>query len=68
MRQPRFSDPLLAPYQEMLQYGRRVPPRKDWLQIVQIYFDGIQHILLKDMTPQVAMDRAAADIQALLDR
>jgi multiple sugar transport system substrate-binding protein len=68
MSQPRFSDPLLAPYKEMLQYGRRVPARKDWLQIVQIYFNGVQQILLRDMTPQAAMDRAAADIQALLDR
>ena len=68
MALPRFSEPLLVPFREMLQYGRRVPPRKDWLQIVQIYFDGVQHILLKDLTPQAAMDRAAADIQALLNR
>jgi multiple sugar transport system substrate-binding protein len=68
MSQPRFADPLLAPFRRMLPYGRRLPPRRDWLQIVQIYFDGVQQILLGDRAPQQAMDVAAAEIQALLDR
>jgi ABC-type glycerol-3-phosphate transport system substrate-binding protein len=52
----------------MLPYGRRVPPRPDWVQIVQIYFDHLQRVLLGDAAPQAAMDDAAAEIQALLDR
>jgi ABC-type glycerol-3-phosphate transport system substrate-binding protein len=65
---PRFADPILRPFREMLPYGRRVPPRPDWLQIVQIYFTHVQRVLLGDVTPQTAMDEAAAEMQALLDR
>ena len=66
MNQPRFADPLLQPFRQMLSYGRRVPPRADWLQIIQIYFDHVQRVLLQDASPQAAMDQAAADIQALI--
>jgi multiple sugar transport system substrate-binding protein len=66
MALPRFADPLLEPFKRMLPYGRRVPARRDWLQIVQIVFDQIQRILLRDAEPQAAMDQAAADIQALV--
>ena len=38
------------------------------MQISQAYFDGIQRILLGDEDPQTAMDGAAEEIQALLDR
>ena len=33
---------------EMLPYGRPVPVHKNWVQITQAYFDGIQRILLGD--------------------
>jgi multiple sugar transport system substrate-binding protein len=68
MALPRFSDPILASFRQMLLYGRKVPPRPDWVQIVQIYFDHLQRVLLGDAAPQAAMDDAAAEIQALLDR
>jgi multiple sugar transport system substrate-binding protein len=68
MRLPRFSDPILVPFREMLPHGRRVPPAKNWLSIVQVFFDHLQRVLLSELTPQAAMDQAARDIQPLLDR
>ena len=47
--------------------GRPVPAHKNWVQITQAYFDGIQRILLGDQDLQTAMDGAAEEIQALLD-
>jgi multiple sugar transport system substrate-binding protein len=68
MNLPRFADPLLDSFKRMLPFGRKVPPRRNWLQIVQIYFDHLQRILLKDATPQTAMDDAARQIDALLKK
>jgi multiple sugar transport system substrate-binding protein len=62
----RFSDPMLKPFAEMLPYGRPVPIHRNWVKIVQAYFDGIQRILLGDQTAQKAMDQANEEIQALL--
>lgn len=67
MSLPRFDDPLLAAFKEMLPYGRPVPIHKNWVQITQVYFDGIQRILLGDQSVQEAMDQANEEIQALLD-
>lgn len=67
MELPRFNDPILRVFKEMLPYGRPVPAEKNWVQISQAYFNGIQSILLGDMEPQEAMDVAAEEIQALLD-
>jgi multiple sugar transport system substrate-binding protein len=64
---PRFSDPILDPFKKMLPYGRRIPSHRNWLQIVQVYFEHVQRVLLKQVTPQQAMDDAARDIQALLE-
>lgn len=63
---PRFQDPMLKPFADMLPYGRPVPVHKNWVKIVQAYFDGIQRILLGDQTTQKAMDQANEEIQALL--
>jgi multiple sugar transport system substrate-binding protein len=68
MALPRFADPLLAPFREMLPLGRRVPPARNWLSIVQIFFDHLQRVLLSELTPQVAMDQVASEIRPLLDR
>ncbi|MEZ5668939.1 MAG: ABC transporter substrate-binding protein [Alphaproteobacteria bacterium] len=68
MSMPRFDDPILGVFKQMLPYGRPVPAHKNWVQIVQAYFDGIQRILLGDEDPQTAMDGAAEEIQALLDQ
>ena len=43
---------MLKPFAEMLPYGRPVPVHKNWVQIMQAYFDGIQRILLGDQTAQ----------------
>ncbi len=66
MSQPRFQDPLLKGFRDMLPYGRTVPSNKAWVQIVQIFYDRVQSVLLKSATPQEAMDAAAKQIQALL--
>jgi multiple sugar transport system substrate-binding protein len=57
---------MLKPFAEMLPYGRPVPVHKNWVKIVQTYFDGIQRILLGDQTVQKSMDQANEEIQALL--
>ena len=64
---PRFDDPALAVFGEMLPYGRPLPNHPRWVQIAQAYFDGVQRILIGDQTAQESMDLAAEDIQALLD-
>ena len=63
---PRFNDPILKPFAEMLPHGRTAPIHPDWVKMTQFYFDGIQRILLGDQTVQKSMDQANADIQALL--
>jgi len=67
MELPRFDDPILSVFKQMLPYGRPVPIHPNWVQITQAYFDGIQRILLGDEDVQTAMDGAAEEIQALLD-
>lgn len=68
MEMERFQDPILQPFKAMLPHGRPVPQHKNWVQIGQAYFDGIQRILLDEQTPQEAMDQAAEEIQVLLDQ
>ncbi|KKB08866.1 ABC transporter substrate-binding protein [Devosia chinhatensis] len=63
---PRFDDPILQVYKQMLPFGRPAPAHPNWVQITQAYFDGIQRILLGDEDAQTAMDGAAAEIEALL--
>ena len=65
---PRFKDPILANFKAMLPHGRRVPPHKNWVQIVAGLFRRRPAILLGDAEPQEAMDSAAEEIQALLDQ
>ncbi|HWJ75123.1 MAG TPA: sugar ABC transporter substrate-binding protein [Kaistia sp.] len=65
--QPRFNDPILSVFKSMLPYARPVPIHKNWVQISQAYFDGLQRIMLGEQTPQEAMDQANEEIQALLD-
>ena len=65
---PRFDDPILKVFKEMLPYGRPVPSHPAWVQITQAYFDGIQRILLGDEDAQTAMGGAAEEIRALLNQ
>ena len=39
---PRFKDPILDVFKKMLPYGRTLPQHKNWIQITQKYFDGVQ--------------------------
>ena len=66
MELPRFDDPILQVYKQMLPFGRPAPAHPNWVQITQAYFDGIQRILLGDEDVQTAMDGAAEEIEALL--
>jgi ABC-type glycerol-3-phosphate transport system substrate-binding protein len=68
MELPRFDDPILTVFKQMLPYGRTLPQHKAWIQITQAYFDGVQRILLGEQDAQAAMDQAAEEIQALLDQ
>jgi multiple sugar transport system substrate-binding protein len=68
MELPRFQDPILTVFKQMLPFGRTLPQHKAWIQITQAYFDGIQRILTGEQDAQAAMDDAANDIQALLDQ
>jgi multiple sugar transport system substrate-binding protein len=65
--QPRFDAPILSQFKAMLSHGRPVPTHKNWVQIMQAYYDGIQRILLDEQTVQESMDQANEEIQALLD-
>lgn len=66
MELPRFDDPILQVYKQMLPFGRPAPAHPNWVQISQAYFDGIQRILLGDEDVQTAMDGAADEIESLL--
>jgi multiple sugar transport system substrate-binding protein len=66
LKLPRFQDPILKPFAEMLPHGRPVPIHRNWVKMTQAYFDGIQRILLGDQTVQKALDQTAEEIAALL--
>jgi multiple sugar transport system substrate-binding protein len=68
MNADRYKDPMLSAFRQMLPHGRSLPANRNWVQITQAYFDGIQRILLGDENVQTAMDGAAEEIQALLDQ
>ena len=68
LSQARFNDPILVNFRAMLAHARPAPIHKNWVQITQTYFDGIQRILLGDQTVQKSMDQANSEIQALLDK
>ena len=65
---PRFQNPELKPYKEMLGYARPVPTVAAWVRIVQTIYDTTQQVLLKGATPQDGMNTAAKQIEALLKR
>lgn len=67
MALPRFRDPDLAGFAAMLPHARPAPPHRNWVQITQLYFTGVQRTLLAEATAQKAMDDVAAEIRPLLD-
>ncbi|MBI1779420.1 MAG: ABC transporter substrate-binding protein [Proteobacteria bacterium] len=68
MTLPRFQDPELKSFQDMLAYARPAPSVAAWVQVVQIVFERVQQVLLKSATPQEAMTAAAKQIQPLLQQ
>ena len=68
MDMPRFKEPILKVFGDMLPYGRPLPNHPRWVQIAQAYFDGVQRILIGDQDVQASMDDSAEDIQRLLDQ
>jgi multiple sugar transport system substrate-binding protein len=68
MELPRFRDPILQPFREMLPFARPSPPIRDWVQCIQIYFDHVQRVLLRELSAQDAMTEAARAMQRLIDR
>ena len=68
MELPRFQDPELKVFKDMLPYARATPTHKNWIQITQAYFNGVQSVMTGDATPQEAMDQAADDINGLLQQ
>jgi multiple sugar transport system substrate-binding protein len=67
MSAERFQDPILVPFRDQLAFARPAPIHKNWVQIQQAYFDGVQRILTGEQDVQAAMDEANEEIQALLD-
>lgn len=66
MEMDRFKDPILTVFKKMLPFGRTLPQHKNWIQITQKYFDGVQQIMTGSAKPQQAMDDAAKEIADLL--
>ncbi len=66
MDMERFQDPALAPFREMLEYARQQPANENWVQISQMYFDGIQGILVGDGSAEEMMSETASQIDGLL--
>ncbi len=67
MSQPRFQDPELKAYRDMLPYARAPWPVPNWTQMTQIYFTYVQEVMTGSMTPQEAMDAAAGEIEGLAE-
>jgi len=68
MSLPRFQEPILQRFKEMLPFARAVPAHPGWVQMVQIYFDNVQRVLLREAPTQDAMNEAARAMQRLIDR
>lgn len=67
MSLPRFQNPELQAFKEMLPFARPAPPHRNWVQITQVYFNNVQRVLFGEATAQKAMDDAASEIKGLLD-
>ncbi len=68
MTLPRFADPRLNAFKEMLNYARPQPTIDSWLEIQKIYYRHVQEILIGGATPQEAMDAATKEINAVLKK
>ncbi len=64
---PRFQDPLLKPFGDMLPFARLQPGIKQWPQILeQILFPAVQYVMLEKKTVEQAVADATAEINKIL--
>jgi multiple sugar transport system substrate-binding protein len=64
MSMPRFQDPLLQPFKEVLKFSRPSPSVPVWVNVIDIMYDQTQQVLLKQVTPEEAVTEAASEIEA----
>jgi multiple sugar transport system substrate-binding protein len=63
---PRFADPKLDAFKEMLTNAQPQPPIAAWLEVTTAYYKGIQEILIGGASTEEAMQKATKDINAIL--
>ncbi|TCR64059.1 sugar ABC transporter substrate-binding protein [Bosea sp. BK604] len=68
MNLPRFADPKLDAFKEMLKHARPQPPIGTWLEISSAYYKNIQEVLIGGASPQAAMAAADKAIEAILKK
>jgi len=68
MNLPRFADPRLTAFKEMLNHARPQPAIDSWLEIQKIYYRHVQEILIGGATPEAAMEAATKEINGVLKK
>jgi multiple sugar transport system substrate-binding protein len=68
MNLPRFADPRLTAFKEMLNHARPQPAIDSWLEIQKIYYRHVQEILIGGATAQDAMEAATKEINGVLKK
>ena len=68
MSLPRFADPRLNAFKEMLNHARPQPSLDAWLEIQKIYYRHVQEILIGGATPEAAMEAATKEINGVLKK
>ena len=68
MNLPRFADPRLTAFKEMLNHARPQPAINSWLEIQKIYYRHVQEILIGGATPEAAMEAATKEINGVLKK
>lgn len=68
MKLPRFQDPELKAFKEMLPHAKAPWAVPNWIQITQTYFNYVQSIMAGQMQPQDAMNAAADEIKPMVQQ
>ena len=68
MNLPRFADPRLDAFKQMLNHARPQPAIDSWLEIQKIYYRHVQEILIGGATAQDAMEAATKEINGVLKK
>lgn len=66
MSLPRFTDPRLKAFREMLEVARPQPNIDAWVRITDVFYRNLQEILIGGTDPKSGMDKAAAEIGKIL--